>query len=320
MNKPDKNDAWPLFRFNWFVIAAILAAFGIGLIFTNFQVRPKGYLIVFSIAAIYGVFGYFNANAPQRRQPRTFAMLTAIAQMMLVVPAMASISYMTTAAGLPLQDANLLAMDRALGLDFRSYLDFANDRIWLVYILAWGYRAIFWPIWFIVVALPLFGHHRRAAEFICALSIALIITTIVSMVIPAMGVFGALGLTPADHPNIEPQAYYDSLYEIPAIRAGSLRTLDLFALHGLLTFPSFHAASAVLYAYALWPLRWLRLPNLLVNGAMMLATPIGGGHFFIDVLAGIVVAVGSIFVAQRISDILAMRAGRKAFVLKNRFA
>ena len=34
-------------------------------------------------------------------------------------------------------------------------------------------------------------------------------------------------------------------------------------------------------------MRWLRPLNLLVNGAMVLATPIGGGGFLVDVLAGI---------------------------------
>jgi hypothetical protein len=46
------------------------------------------------------------------------------------------------------------------------------------------------------------------------------------------------------------------------LRDGSLRTLDLMHLAGVVTFPSFHAA-AVLYAWAVWPMRLLRLPNLL---------------------------------------------------------
>ena len=33
-------------------------------------------------------------------------------------------------------------------------------------------------------------------------------------------------------------------------------------------------------------MRWLRPLNLLVNGAMIAATPIGGGHFLFDVLVG----------------------------------
>ena len=51
-----------------------------------------------------------------------------------------------------------------------------------------------------------------------------------------------------------------------------------------MTFPSFHAASAVLYGWALWPVRWMRPIAVLANVAMFASTPIDGGHYFIDLL------------------------------------
>ena len=84
------------------------------------------------------------------------------------------------------------------------------------------------------------------------------------------------------------------------MRDGSLRMLDLFQLGGVLTFPSFHAIAAVLYCWALWPVRWLRPLNLFCNGAMLVATPVGGGHYFIDVIAGVAIAMLSVYAARRI--------------------
>jgi hypothetical protein len=66
-------------------------------------------------------------------------------------------------------------------------------------------------------------------------------------------------LTASDVPNIEPQGYYDILRDATLVRDGSLHGLDLLKLVGVLTFPSFHAASARLYTWAFWPMRWLRL-------------------------------------------------------------
>jgi hypothetical protein len=317
--QPDAEKIWRLFRFNWFLIAAMLATFGAGLLLTDFEIKPQGYLTVFAIAAAYGIVGYLNAVSPARQRSRVFAVLTAISQMILVVSVMASISYIATAANLPLQDTKLLAIDRALGFDFRGYLGFVNDRMWLIFILAFGYRSIFWPIWIVVVALPLLGHYRRAAEFVCAFALALIATTVISTLIPAIGTYGVLGLVPSDYPNIVPQGYYDTLRDAPLLRDGSLRTLDLFHLGGVLTFPSFHAASATLYVWGLWPLRWLRPLNLLVNGAMILATPIGGGHFLVDVLAGIAVAAASISAARWIGGTLAVPGYNRALTLKQSF-
>lgn len=53
-----------------------------------------------------------------------------------------------------------------------------------------------------------------------------------------------LGLHASDFPNIEPQGYYDTLHDAPPVRAGTLHGLNLSRLVGVLTFPSFHAASA----------------------------------------------------------------------------
>jgi hypothetical protein len=290
--------AWSMFRFNWLLLAGVLAALDICLLVTNFRIQPLGYLFVLAIAAIYGVFGYHNAVSELRSKPQVFSMLTAVAQMMLVVSIMISMTYIATSANLPLQDANLLAFDRAIGFDFRSYVSFINDRPWLIYVLALGYRAIEWPIWLIVIALPLAGYYRRAGEFVCAFALALIVTTCVSTLIPATGVYGTMGLAPADFPNVMPQSYYDGMREIPALRDGTLRMLDLFHLGGVLTFPSFHAISAILYTWAMWPMRWLRPLNLLCNGAMLVATPVGGGHYLVDVIAGAAVAAGSIYAAR----------------------
>lgn len=309
----DAAQAWKLFCFNWLLLAGAGMAFMLCLLVTDFRIRPTGYLTVLAIAAAYGLSGYYNATSQQRGRPWIFSMLTAIAQMMLVIAVMISLTYIGTSVNLPLRDASLLALDRAIGFDFRGLLDAVNDRPWLIYILAAGYRAITWPILVILIALPLAGHCRRTAEFVCAFLLALIATTCITILVPAIGVYGAMGLVAADFPNIVPQGYYDTLRDAPLLRGGSLRMLDLFRLAGVVTFPSFHAAAAVLFAWAWWPLRWLRPFTLLCNGALLAATPIGGGHFLVDVIAGITVAVASICAARHIALALAAAPSRHAF-------
>ena len=83
---------------------------------------------------------------------------------------------------------------------------------------------------------------------------------------------------------------------------GALRDLDLWQLGSVVTFPSFHAAAAVIYIWAVWPLRLLRWMSLLVYSTMLVATPIGGGHFLADVLAGVAVAILSIVAANRFAS------------------
>jgi len=58
-------------------------------------------------------------------------------------------------------------------------------------------------------------------------------------------------------------------------------------LAAFITFPSFHAAAAVLALWALWSVWWLRPLALIANVSMLLATPLVGGHYFVDVIAGV---------------------------------
>ncbi|MGC2087309.1 MAG: phosphatase PAP2 family protein [Bradyrhizobium sp.] len=293
----DAVAAWKQFRFNWLLIAMALAIFDLCLLLTDFQIRPRGYLIALAVACFYGVCGYRSARSFPGR-PQIFSMLTGFGQTTLLISVLTSVTYIAATAGLPLRDAQLLAIDQAIGFDFHAFLSFVNDRTWLVAILAFGYGAISWPICLIVLGLPMLGHYQRSAAYISAVLLALAVTCCISIIVPAIGVYHALGLTISDFSNIDAPGYNDTLRDLPMLRAGALRTLDLEHLGGVITFPSFHAAMAVLCSWALWPFRWVRPLNLAVNGAMLLATPVGGGHYLVDVLAGVTVAVGSIYAAR----------------------
>ena len=134
------------------------------------------------------------------------------------------------------------------------------------------------------------GLYRRIAEFTFAFGLALIATTLIAALVPAIGVYQQIGLDPASLPNLEAGAYLEQLRDLPPTRDGTLRHLDLLGLAGIVTFPSFHAASAVLYSWALWGARWIRPIVVVANGALLLATPIVGSHYFIDIFAGIAIA------------------------------
>lgn len=293
--------AWAVFMFNWRLLATVTGVVAAGLIATEFYIQPFGYLIGFAIAALYWQFGLHNARSLTRSNPKVSYCLIAIAQMILAVSVLTTLTYLALSTDLPLKDASLLAWDRALGLDFRSYLHFINSHPLTLRVLAPSYGSIGWQMMVVTLALPLSGQYQRCAEFICAFALAFIATTCISALVPALGVYGTLGLHPSDYPHFAPQGYYDTLRDAPLVRAGSLHGLQLLRLVGILTFPSFHAVSAVLYVWAFWPmsrLRWLVIPWNLV---MIAATPLGGGHYFVDILAGVLVAAAAIFTALRIS-------------------
>jgi PAP2 superfamily len=286
-----------LFQLNWALIAIALLSFCFSLLLTNFRIACGSYLIMLGVAALYGIVGHLNERSGSR-DPRIYATFTMLAQIIFAIVLITSLGYVAAAANLPMQEANLLALDRKLGLDFHAYLNLVNDWVSLHWPFMRAYNSIHRQLIVLILILPLFGHHRRAAEFALAYAIALIVTTIISTLAPATGVYHALGIAPADHPNIDPVVYYDTLKELPLVRDGTTRLLDAFSLGPLLTFPSFHAISAALYIWAISPFRWLRIAGLLLNVAMLAATPIWGGHFFVDVATGLFVAVAVIYAVR----------------------
>lgn len=288
-----------LLQLNWILIAAILAVFLCALVLTDFRVRASGYLVVAGVAGLYGSCGYLNMRSASS-DTRIYATLFVVPQIVFVAMLAASLGYIAASANLPMQDANLLAFDRFLGLDFLAYLDFVNNRPVLISVLAQAYNSIWAELFGLLLLLSLIGQYRRAAELVLAVTIGLIVTTGISTLVPATGVYGTLGLVPADYSHIEPSVYYQTLKELPLVRNGTTRLLDVSQLGSVLTFPSFHAVSAALYVWACWPIRWLRAVGLLWNAVMLAATPVGGGHYFADIVAGLAVAAASIYAVNRI--------------------
>jgi PAP2 superfamily len=307
-NLPDDVEgAWRFLLFNWVVLGAMTATLALCVMVTNFSIGLTGVLAAVGYVGIYAAFAHANARSPRRRDPQVMFVLGAIAQVTLTTAVMAPMTYVAAAIDFPMRDAALLAVDRAMGLDWAAYVHFVDARPALAVALNVGYAMIAWPVLAIPVFLAAKRRYQRIEEFTFAFALALAATTIISALVPAIGVYQQIGLDPGTLKNIDPAAYLEQLRDLPPTREGVLRHLDLLGLGGIVTFPSFHAASAVLFVWALWVVKWMRPVALLANGAMLAATPLNGGHYFIDVVAGVAIAVLAIVAARRFGQIIAQR-------------
>jgi hypothetical protein len=63
-----------------------------------------------------------------------------------------------------------------------------------------------------------------------------------------------------------------------------------------------HAALAVIVIAALWPIPALRFVAIAINLLMLLATPIDGSHYLVDVAAGVALALLSVLAARAIAE------------------
>jgi membrane-associated phospholipid phosphatase len=192
-------------------------------------------------------------------------------------------------------DPTLQRIDAMLRFNWIAWYDLvaAHRSLQLLGIAA--YQSIF------VTPVILLGYfawrdHRAAARsFIASFWLAAVISLVLFRFIPAEGPLAFLWQGPIPY---MPVSELSESTIIPELRLHLMSHVDLGNLRGLVSAPSFHTASAVLYIAAAWPFRRLRWPLTLLNVAMLLSTPVEGTHYLSDMIAGALVAIVGIVLVR----------------------
>lgn len=202
-----------------------------------------------------------------------------------------------TRHSLPFADARIVAMDKALGLDWPALLTVYRDNDLLTKVSRFAYRSMLAQLPVLCVLLFLTGKTARAWTFINAWALALFVVALIHPFFTALGPYLHYGISPYDFPGQKMVYPWTTGPTLDAIRTH--RNTDVIgSMGGLVFFPSFHSAAGVMFIYASWAfrrLRWLFVP---LNLLMISACPIIGYHYFSDVLAGLTVGVCSVFAAR----------------------
>jgi membrane-associated phospholipid phosphatase len=191
---------------------------------------------------------------------------------------LATSSYVVAALSpFPLFDGALAAADRAVGFDWNAWTAALarHPAVWRL--LDASYNAMLPEL---VGAVLFLGFCREARSLLTSLIVAGLITVCISGLVPAIGHLPNAPHVPA----------------LLALRAGKM--LDGFP-QGLVSFPSYHAAVAILLTIAFRRHGWLFRAACVLNGLMVVSTLSTGGHYLVDVLAGAGVAWISHWIAQR---------------------
>jgi len=157
---------------------------------------------------------------------------------------LASVVTVHTGRQFPLTDQTLAAADRFIYFDWLTVLKLFDRFPQLDALLKGAYQSIHVQIILILVALALTQQLERLYRFLMATNMALLITCVVAVFLPALGPYELLNLTAADHPNISVITGAKMTEPILWIRAGVFGDPGPTIEVGLISFPSFHAATA----------------------------------------------------------------------------
>lgn len=282
----------------WALVAATLLIDVVWLSVSQVSVVPLS--LVAPVATAVGLAAAGRYYLRRRDELKLGIALDCTGQIIGFLAAGALLSYLMATLGHPLQDRALHAADLALGLDWLAYLKAVDARPWLGQLFSFAYTSFIPQVIVLILLLSFGGRGEAARIMILAMMLAGLATIIVSGFMPAMAMFVHLGLGPADYPNLSPGASFVHVADMQSLRSGRPVLLDLARAEGIITFPSYHAALGLLLLLGAMAHRWARWPFAALNLVMIAATPIDGGHYFVDVGAGLAIAGTSYLLARRI--------------------
>jgi hypothetical protein len=211
-------------------------------------------------------------------------------------------------------DGTLHRIDLAMGFDWLDWYRTVAAHPVLQALGTAVYRSIYVTPALLLAWFAFADRRDEAYRLIISFQIAAVVTLALFALMPAVGPFSYLWHGAAPY---MPESEQWQAGLIPALRAREVGVVDIAHLRGLVSAPSFHAAAAVLYIAAAWrapPLRW---PLTTLNAAMLLATPVEGTHYLIDLILGAAVAGGALAVTDALARLKA-QPSRKPVVMTAR--
>ena len=212
-------------------------------------------------------------------------------------------TYLCAAVSFPLMDTYFSNIDIALGFNWVAWSRYVANHFYLNNFLDAVYESPLYQIYFAVL---FFSHSKRrlgAHELWFTTVISLLITLMVSAVLPALGAFYYY------KENLEAAI---GVSDFLALRAGTLNTFDVLHLGGIVTFPSFHMVLACLLCCPYRHYKKIFPAILLLNFLMMLSIPSHGGHYLVDMMGGLVVAFVSIILYHKLMQFKSLIFDRQA--------
>jgi membrane-associated phospholipid phosphatase len=278
----------------WAIIAAVAAAVLASLLLSDFRLAWASFLApAITAAACAGGQWFYRTRRPD---PRLAAALGSTAQIVAFAAVGAPLSYLAASLNFPLTDRWFEAADQALGFDWFGLFDWLKGHTTASLLLQLVYISLMPQTLVVILALSLAGHFATLRIFVLAFVLTALVTIALSAFWPAQGVWLQHGMTAADSLRLPVSA--TSWPVFLGLRDGTFRLLMAGGAEGIITFPSLHAALALILAVAFWPLPVLRWIGVGLNAIMMVSIPIDGSHYFTDILAGLAIAAICLLVVR----------------------
>lgn len=267
-----------------------------GIAMGGFRFGSSGYYSLF----FFGLYLFATALLARRYSLNNSALFLEASSLPILIGSVgASTTVVLTPISLPFADETYIYLDAMLGFSwiemFNLYMKYPETFSISRYIyFSFALQSMAVPI-----VLVLLNQAGRFWAYMHAWLISSALVAFLYPLAPGYGPYPLFGIKRSDIPGDMPESPWIYGEVIAGLKDGSIRNLG-DAMFGLVSFPSFHAAAAILFAWATWQSQWLRWPMLALNMAMLVSTIVTGGHYLVDLIGGVGVAAIAIVASNRI--------------------
>ncbi len=218
-----------------------------------------------------------------RHDPKIFNVCVSVTIILVFTNAASILSYLVVSTNLPLVDTQLDAIDKLINFNWLEIYNWVRSHPLMHFILKIVYNSLLLQLVASIIFLSFTNRFAVLYQFIFLIILSALITIAISGFFPAAGAWKYYSVS--DSVDLSMLSHFELL------RSGSLKTIDLTKVQGLISIPSYHAALAILLINALRTSPTLFPLVLILNFLMLISIPTEGSHYFIDLLAGVLLAV-----------------------------
>ncbi|WGY69870.1 phosphatase PAP2 family protein [Burkholderia cepacia] len=267
------------------------AGIGIG------QGWPKSAITEISIAFVASAILYWLASLDRYRWLtqafRCKEVAAAIVYLITIAvwgQAVSIASYLGTSLDIPTIASILDRFDTAIGFHWLDAYRWVAAHHSLRIVLAYAYLSAFAQFFLIGALLAIARRPNDIAEFAVVIFVSSILLLLVSIPFPAESAFVYYGITDPGTSS--------TVSDFALLRNGTMHVINPYAVQGLVSMPSFHTMLAIFFAYSVRHVRFVFPVAIILNGVMIASTITVGGHYLVDVFAGVVCGVAVILAVR----------------------
>lgn len=242
-----------------------------------------------------------------RDAPRLAAAAAMTADLIGFALVLGPLSYVAAAMNRPSAAPSIAAMDHFIGFDWLNYAPVLTNYFPEGERILWvAYSSMVPQLGALVLLFAVLNRHGWMRILVNGFCLMALLAISISWLLPAVDAdvhFGTLVVARNETGWSTPMLRVEHFLNL---RDRFLTQIPVMESTGLVTFPSFHTMCGVLFAVCFSQFSWAKWPAVVLNGLLIAATPVEGGHYLADVIAGLALStavLSAMFVYVRAPEI-----------------